>query len=390
MEEFKLVSVGSLFVRKCFLLFPAIIILFATSGCSYVPDWANPVTMYDQVFTDDKFDTAFNNEDDSNRLILPPKFPSVADVPRSIPGANASDPPNLLIAERGNSVNEDVVQKQPADADVPLIARPNIPSFKGGPQVNPLLNRGPTPIIPLINKPEVEVVNKENDDNERISRDTQELDASVQKNPPVENFANNRITHVVEVPFERAPDQKILSQIFSAMLAESEAVSSTRLVGIVPEGNGIPAFTLENESVVDQEALAVIQRAISGRSDFNHQENLNFGAVIRFTHGSSLLDDAELNKIREIAQQFQQTGGQIRIVGHASSRTKDMSISNHLMANFKISIDRAKIVADEFMKFGIPPSSLIIIGMGDFQPVLNEAMPAGEAENRRVEIFLET
>ncbi len=386
MEKFILVSVGSLFVRKCFLLFPAIIILFSTSGCSYVPDWANPVSMYDQVFTDDKFDTAFNNEDDRNRLIIPPKFPSVADVPRSIPGANASDPPNLLIAERDN---KDVIQSQPADIDVPLIARPDVPSFKGGPQVNPLLNRGPTPIIPLINKPEVEVVNKENVDTERLSRDTQELDASVQKNPPVENFAN-RITDVVEVPFERAPDQKILSQIFSTMLAESEAVSSTRLAGIAPEGNGITAFTLENESVVDREALAVIQRAIAGRSDFNHQENVNFGAVIRFTHGSSSLDDAELTKIREIAQQFQQTGGQIRIVGHASSRTKDMSISNHLMANFKISIDRAKIVADEFMKFGIPPSSLIIIGMGDFQPVLNEAMPAGEAENRRVEIFLET
>ena len=67
-----------------------------------------------------------------------------------------------------------------------------------------------------------------------------------------------------------------------------------------------------------------------------------------------------------------------------------MPVSNHIMANFNISVDRAKSVAEEFIRLGIDPRALIVMGVGDSQPIFTEAMPTGEAENRRVEIFIET
>ena len=60
-----------------------------------------------------------------------------------------------------------------------------------------------------------------------------------------------------------------------------------------------------------------------------------------------------------------------------------------MMANFNISVDRAQAVADELMRLGVAPSALTIDAVGDSQPRFGEAMPAGQAGNRRVEIYLE-
>ena len=52
-------------------------------------------------------------------------------------------------------------------------------------------------------------------------------------------------------------------------------------------------------------------------------------------------------------------------------------------------MDRAQAVASEFLRLGVPPAALIVDAVGDTQPRFLEAMPAGEAGNRRVEIILE-
>ena len=52
-------------------------------------------------------------------------------------------------------------------------------------------------------------------------------------------------------------------------------------------------------------------------------------------------------------------------------------------------MDRANAVANELMRKGVSASDLVIEAVGDRAPEYYESMPAGEAGNRRAEIFLE-
>jgi outer membrane protein OmpA-like peptidoglycan-associated protein len=112
-------------------------------------------------------------------------------------------------------------------------------------------------------------------------------------------------------------------------------------------------------------------------------------ATINFGHGSSRLGSGDLRKVREVATTAKQSGRTVRVVGHSSQRTGNMSFERHLIANFNISMDRANAVARALAEAGVPAEQIVVEAVGDQQPVYFEFMPNGEAENRRAEIFLE-
>ena len=94
-------------------------------------------------------------------------------------------------------------------------------------------------------------------------------------------------------------------------------------------------------------------------------------------------------EIRKVADQYKASGGVIRVVGHASSRTKNMSVAEHNLVNFRISLDRAQAVAGELARLGVPTEAIFVEARGAADPAFFESMPAGEAGNRRTEIFLD-
>lgn len=111
--------------------------------------------------------------------------------------------------------------------------------------------------------------------------------------------------------------------------------------------------------------------------------------VIKFANGSARVTPRNRRLLREIAVQAQGRGGFIRVVGHASSRTRDLRLVEHNLINFGISLDRAQAVANQLMIQGVPPARIFVEARGDTDPIFFETMPEGEAENRRVEIFLD-
>lgn len=111
--------------------------------------------------------------------------------------------------------------------------------------------------------------------------------------------------------------------------------------------------------------------------------------VIYFAHGSANLDGRDREVLRQIRSMLEGTGGQLRVIGHASMRTGVMEPARHAMANFEISQQRAAAVANELNRLGVPDAALVIDAVGAQQPVFYEFMPTGEAGNRRVEIYLE-
>ena len=173
------------------------------------------------------------------------------------------------------------------------------------------------------------------------------------------------------------------------MLQQSQAT-----VTIVPPLAGLPAAPPPNfvvpgfdvgAGIAELEAAGVVPLgALTALPVFGSDPT-----VVMFRHDSTSLSAAARDQIHKVADAYKESGGKIRVVGHASQRTRDMAFDDHLRINFRVSANRAGAVASELMRLGVDPSALTIDAVGDAQPQFLEAMPAGEAGNRRVEIFVE-
>ncbi|MGE0253920.1 MAG: OmpA family protein [Alphaproteobacteria bacterium] len=111
-------------------------------------------------------------------------------------------------------------------------------------------------------------------------------------------------------------------------------------------------------------------------------------AVIQFADNSAKLDANDRNVLRQVAELQRQTGSSVRIVGHASSRTRQLADPRHQQANLAMSQRRATAVAQALFEMGVTAQVVQIEAAADSQPLYSEAMPNGEAGNRRAEVFL--
>ena len=111
-------------------------------------------------------------------------------------------------------------------------------------------------------------------------------------------------------------------------------------------------------------------------------------ATILFNNGSAGLDENDRRILADVAKLQRQNNGVVRVIGHASQRTKNMDPAVHKRANFQVSVDRANQVATELKKMGISSDMILTAAVGDNHPLYLEVMPSGEAGNRRTEIYL--
>ncbi len=114
-------------------------------------------------------------------------------------------------------------------------------------------------------------------------------------------------------------------------------------------------------------------------------------AVVQFANDGTALNAQARAQVRTAVDEFKVRGGQgyVRVVGHASSRTPNMSVEQHLTVIFEKSQARANAVAQELIRLGVPADHVLIEAVGDSQPIYYESMPEGETGNRRAEIFLQ-
>ena len=157
--------------------------------------------------------------------------------------------------------------------------------------------------------------------------------------------------------------------------------SSTRAVG-GPE-------TMSGAVVADFGAL---QSASVAPSIMTNSLGSSPAAVVFFPGDTTVLSAAAKAQVRAAARTFRSLGGKgyIRVVGHSSSRTANMSLARHLVWNFERSQARANAVARELIRAGVPSEKVLVEAVGDTQPVYYESMPQGEDGNRRAEIFIQS
>lgn len=192
--------------------------------------------------------------------------------------------------------------------------------------------------------------------------------------------------------------QESLIKVFSEALAQSSSTVTTAPAGT---SFGLPSavpMVVTQESVPDIVAESY-NRPLMGKRAITDPEVVTpfrkIGVnpapqertIVFFSSGSSTLSNNAKHSINKIVERYSENGGMLRVVGHASHRTKNLSVQRHKLINFRVSLDRAMAVANELIRSGIDSTAIEIAAVSDSEPLYYESMPEGEAGNRRAEIF---
>lgn len=187
-------------------------------------------------------------------------------------------------------------------------------------------------------------------------------------------------------PFDVA---QLFRKLFSASGPNGKATALETPVAFTPS-NPDPALEREQSDASSATAQTSLDPSLAG-SGASSGASVQWRETITvyFGLGSAALSRDGRRKLRRIADLYRENGGKVRVVGHASSRTRDLPIERHKMINFEISLDRATRVANELIKLGVDSDAIQTVAMSDNQPLYHEWMPSGEAGNRRTEISIE-
>ncbi len=115
-------------------------------------------------------------------------------------------------------------------------------------------------------------------------------------------------------------------------------------------------------------------------------ETMTLGADTFFNFDKYDLKPAGMAKLDELAAKLQQLGSAvtaISVTGHTDSIGSEAY-------NLALSERRAQTVVDYLVQRGVNPGVIQARGMGESNPIADNANPAGRAQNRRVEITVDS
>ena len=376
-------------------------------SCSQVPDAVNPAEWYRG--TVDLFageDSAGEKKKDSkdggliaDRGKAPPgadqPFPKLSSVDRQArarddtSGGLSADPdrPQYAPAIQRQGQSTATVPPRPAPAPVPITPRPtpSVAAAQPAPKPEPVSPAARAPI----RKP--------------VARILAPKPPVMAKPAPAPKFS----------PPEMTAEQKSTEQRLARQLAEIRARASVLAevhvnsrMPIAQGGQGVEQETIivASEGIQTLGAMAAettlppvpavppqvgaTSKLLDDRAAAPVRGTVVKVATILFDNGSSKLKAWDMRILDAVVRLQRQKGGQIRIVGHASSRTRNLSPIKHKIANFKVSVDRADRIAGELIRLGVNKKDIHIAAVSDAEPVYYEIMPSGEAGNRRTEVYL--
>ncbi|USG60035.1 OmpA family protein [Sneathiella marina] len=177
-----------------------------------------------------------------------------------------------------------------------------------------------------------------------------------------------------------------VERVFEEQLAASSATSVV----------GAENSKFDNASTADQSSSESSAVALQNPVEDGGRTITNYAAsdgttpveIIFFQQGSNRIGRNDKQKLRKIAETQLRSGGVLKVVGHASSRTRELPLDEHMLVNLNASQRRATAVAQTFLDLGVAGDNMIVESVSDSVPLSVEAMPSEEAKNRRVEIFL--
>ncbi|MBX3200191.1 MAG: OmpA family protein [Labilithrix sp.] len=109
---------------------------------------------------------------------------------------------------------------------------------------------------------------------------------------------------------------------------------------------------------------------------------LTISGSVLFASGKSELLPSAKERLKEVAKALEADRRSLLVVGHTDAQGSDE-------ANEKLSEERANSVRAYLVTEGIADDRVRSEGLGESQPIADNATPEGRANNRRVEIILE-
>ena len=338
--------------------------------CSYMPEQLDPVEWVDSA---NDWITGGGWGDDASTPEIESRmskrgtrvgsgtedpFPSLAEVPDERPSATT-------LLERQKLAEQLVADRQNANYSDPVEAST---SLEPSSQIRPITRN----IIPSTETPVVNSMQEIGISPAQSSTDTGRAIAS--------HVANNYVPSE-QLPIEPPPvsefrDWGTVEQQFYSMFQASGGLGSASSNSALVVGD--PIARTESYPQPIQTELTHIQVAQAVHA-----------AVIYFGHGSARLSRQDTEVLRQVVAAQKEFGGIVRVVGHASSRTKTNDVMNHKIANYETSLARARSVADELVRLGIPSQNVLFEAVADSQPDYSEATTMGEAANRRANIYID-
>ena len=363
----------------------------ALNACSKVPDAINPAEWYRG--TTDFFageDKAKEKKDGGKESGL------VADRGKAPPGADKPFP-NLASVDKQARARDTLGGGLSADPERPKYA-PAI--SRQGEAASPLQAKPPpAPAPPPVTPPTVAAMPPP-----AAVPTTPVIPAPV--SPPSAAAPAVAAAPKLELP-SMTIEQKEMEGRLTKQLAEirAQAAKTSDLAGQppfagLPPGDGEPPTVIVSSEGISTAGFGAADQApplasVAGSGIVPDRRSLVApgGAVkvatILFGDGSSKLKARDKRILSSVYRVYQKNGGSLKVVGHASSRTRNLNPIRHKMANLNVSMARADQVALELMRLGIRKENIIVAAVSDSTPVYYEFMPSGEAGNRRAEIYLE-
>lgn len=426
-------------LRKSLVRGVSIVALLALAGCSSVPDYLNPVEWYEDA---EEAVTDWWDEDDEKAVAAPPSapastqgssdetYPKLSSVPDKPTGTatqkELEEVKKGLMADKANAKYTD-------EAEQPKItsgAAPAPQAPKTAAATTATAVAAGTPLTPRATSPSTgeqlpisspEVVKKAADPDtpsfkkENIVAPVREGDVPSQRLKSADPDASKlwpNTSAPISVGVATVQSQRIdtsASKPRTSMLSEqtnrsatassiSEQQDEPQVAAAAPSSDAMPKTMPAAEPMAKMESPAASADQAGSQSvivnpdaiydSYVPTESYEIG-VVNFGHGSAHLSGRDKQIIAQSVAAWKERGGRIRIVGHSSSRTGDMDLANHMLANLNISLKRANNVASEMIRQGVDPQYLMVDARGDSEPRYYEVMPAGEAGNRRAEIFID-
>ena len=397
------------------------------TGCTYVPDWANPVSWYDNVFDGSapppgpaSTTSAVQTTTDGD------SFPTLSSVPDQAPEASKEGERREivegLVADRIHAeYTDEEIRTETAAAPPPpppaststevavvsdttqaatVAPPPPPPPAAAVPSGDTAaVGAAPEPVEPTII---VSAAQTGTQKSAAASTAAPLPPTVIETLSPGSSTALGAVQVASAVPAP-AGGQATVTEVFNQklMASASTVIAAPVHINFAPSTaqpltnlpNSVPAVVRDtyNESLVQSAVLtaAAATGSVLATTRTQPPPGPREPIVVKFSHGSAKLSARARRNLKAVVQAFNEQGGIIRVVGHASSRTGNMTIEQHKLVNFWISVDRAHAVASELMRQGVNATAIAVEARGDAQPIYFESMPAGEAGNRRAEVFFE-
>lgn len=373
------------------LAIAAVVLPLLAGGCSSVPNAANPAHWYrstaDWISGDDKAKDAAAKDADAAKKKGSEPSTAVTDKDKPPPGADGSFPKLSSVPERPK---REVPQGLGADPNRPRYAAavPRQEDVEGPSRAAPAAPKEtmqPAP-PPMPAKP-VEAAPTSSKASPQTVAAAPAAASSPGKAPPEPPAPPGNAGTTVEQTYRAKMAERYKPDSGNAQIAAMPPASAD-LGTVVVSSQGV-------ESGSGQVVAAMTAPAAASGTVFHGTNNAGVNArsvkvaTVLFGNGSSQLSPRARQVLDQVAGLYKSKGGVVRVVGHASSRTRTMDPIKHKMVNFNVSVARADAVARHLLQRGVTKDRIAVGAVSDADPQFYEVMPTGEAGNRRAEVYID-